>query len=377
MHRREFARTLGATLGSLVLQSRTLDAQPAIPSRVHDLYNRSIVIDALASAQSFNVPWPPPYQPLSEEQLRNARESGITAINLTVNGETFENTMDNIAFWLGEVERRPDVLCVIRKEEDLQAAKQLKRLGLMFGFQGTDVLGADLGRLLAFRRLGVRIIQLTYNTRSLAGDGCLEPGNAGLSTFGKQLVARMDELGIAVDLGHCGMQTCLEAIAASHKPVIISHTGCRAVHDHPRNKTDEVLRALAARQGVVGIYLMPYLGSGDGNGPPTKDLVIRHIDHAVHVCGIDHVGIGSDQSITPIQETPEYRRAVEATTRSRKAAGIGAPEEDRPPYTPELNSPRRLEWIAAELSSRGYPDDGIERIIGGNFQRILQKIWAA
>jgi membrane dipeptidase len=183
----------------------------------------------------------------------------------------------------------------------------------------------------------------------------------------------MNELGIAVDLGHCGMQTSSDAIAVSRKPVLISHTGCRAVYDHPRNKTDAVLKACAERGGVVGIYLMPFVG---GQGAPTTEQVMKHIDYAVRVCGIDHVGIGSDQSITPIRETPEYIRAAEAFARVRQAAGSAAPDEDRPLYTPELNSPRRLELIAAELANRGYGDAVVQKIIGGNFHRVLKGIWA-
>jgi len=375
MTRRTFSGLLGgaaAFVGPVLDASRDLQAQPAVPARVHDLYDRSIVIDCLASPQSFNIPWPPQDQGLLEDQRSNIRNSGISAINLTVNGATFEDTISHIAFWTGEVERDPSLMTIVRNAAGIQAAKQSKRLGLMFGFQGTDVLGADLTRLVQFRRLGVRIMQLTYNTRSLAGDGCLEPGNAGLSSFGRQMVARMDELGIAVDLGHCGMQTCSDAIAQSRKPVLISHTGCRAVYDHPRNKTDAVLKACADRGGVVGIYLMPFVG---GKGAPTAELVMQHIDHAVKICGIDHVGIGSDQSITPIRETPEYLREWQNFSRIRQASGSAAPDEDRPLYTPEFNSPRRLELIAAELAKRSYDDNGIQKIIGGNFQRVLNEIW--
>jgi membrane dipeptidase len=342
---------------------------------VHDLYERSVVIDALANPQSFNVPWPPQYRGLNDEQLASVRASGITAVNVTVNDAgsregDVEDVVSHIAFWMSEVERSPQLLCMIGRGTDIAAAKRSGRLGLMLGFQGTDVLGADLDRLVLFRRLGVRIMQLTYNARSLAGDGCLEPGNAGLSAFGLHMVKRMNELGIAVDLGHCGERTCLDAIAASAKPVLISHTGCRAVFNHPRNKSDEVLRAAAAKRAVVGIYLMPFLGT-----PTTKDLVLKHIEHAVEICGVDHVGIGSDQSITPIRETPEYMQALAAISRARRAAGAAAPGEDDPPYARDLNTPRRLETIAEALSQRGYKDDDLQKIVGGNFHRALLEIW--
>jgi membrane dipeptidase len=365
--RRQFVTALGAS-GFWLAQGA-----PALP------YDRWVLIDALASPQSFNIPWPPQYQGLTEEQRTSIRESGMTAINLTVNAATVEETVGNIAFWMGEVERHPDLLTVVRQAKDIAAAKESHRLGLMFGFQGTDVIEGDINRLTLFRRLGVRIMQLTYNTRSLVGDGCLEPGNAGLSTFGRSVVARMNELGIAVDLGHCGMQTCLDTIAVSKKPVLITHSGCRTIYNHPRNKTDEVLKALAARNGVIGIYLMPFLGGGTdgtGSGAATKELLLRHIDHAVKLCGVDRVGIGSDQSITPIRETPEYLAEWQRFSKVRQSAGAAAPGEDRPLYIAELNTPRRLESIGDALLGRGYKEDDVRKILGGNFQTALQGIWS-
>jgi membrane dipeptidase len=186
------------------------------------------------------------------------------------------------------------------------------------------------------------------------------------------MVSRMNELGIAVDLGHCGTQTCLDAIAVSKKPVLITHTGCRAVFQHPRNKPDEVLRLTAEKGGVVGIFLMPFLGT-----PTTKDLVLKHLEHAIEICGIDHVGIGTDQSIAPIRETPEYMRALEMIGRARKAMGAAAPGEDQPPYCPDFNSPRRLEMIAEELLKRGYKDVDLRKILGANFQATLNTIWGS
>jgi membrane dipeptidase len=150
MTRRTFAGLLG---GAAAFAGRGLDAQPAVPTHVHDLYERSIAIDCLASPQSFNIPWPPQDQGLLDDQRANIHNCGITAINLTVNGATFEETTAHIAFWMGEMERDPSLLTIVRNAADIQAAKQSKRLALMFGFQGTDVLGTDLTKLVHFRRL--------------------------------------------------------------------------------------------------------------------------------------------------------------------------------------------------------------------------------
>lgn len=370
LSRRTVLRGLMASAGTAL--SAMAQSPGSSDAGIERLYQRSIVIDALASPQSHNVGLPPKHQPLSQNQLRNVRASGITAVNVSVDEDTFDDTIKNIAFWMEEQERRPDEFFIVRNARELRTLKETNKLGLMFGFQGSAMLDRDLSRLVVFRRLGVRIIQPTYNTRSLAGDGCMVPADGGLTEFGKAMVARMSELGIALDLSHCGVQTTLDGIRSCPKPVIISHSGCKGVHLHPRNKSDIELRQMADRGGVIGIYLMPYLG---GVGAASKELVVDHIDYALKICGADHVGIGTDQSITPIAETPEYLNEKHRVDAGRLAAGIAAPEEHRPLYVPELNSPRRIEMIALEMHRRGHSEATIEKVIGGNFLRALSEIW--
>ena len=369
INRRQFATTIAA--GSLVLAGRRSPAQTT-PDAMAGVYQRSIVIDALANPGSMNVSWPP-RGPLSATQREAIVGSGITAINVTVSAETFEATTRTIALWQGEADRYPTLLSVVRRHTDIVRAKKDGTLGLMLGFQNTDMLERDLTRLDVFHRLGVRIIQLTYNDRNLVGDGCLEPGNAGLSAFGRQVVERMNALGIAVDLSHCGTQTTADGIAASTRPPLITHSGCREVYRHPRSKEDRELKAMADKGGVVGIYFMPFIGQG--TGAPTVDMLMRQIDHALKVCGTDHVGIGSDLSTAPINETPEYLREAKAFVGVRAARGISAPDESRPLFIPELNHSRRIEGVARGLQQRGHPAATIEKIIGGNFHRAFKDIW--
>ncbi|HEX6164563.1 MAG TPA: membrane dipeptidase [Vicinamibacterales bacterium] len=338
---------------------------------VAGLYSRSVVIDMLANPGTMNVSWPP-RGPLSEKQRDAIRSSGITAINVTVSSD-FEGSVRNIALWQGEADRYPDLLSIVRRHSDIAAAKQNRTLGLMLGFQNTDMIDRDLSRLDMFYRLGIRIIQLTYNDRNYVGDGCLEPANGGLSQFGREVVARMNSLGIAVDLSHCGTQTTADGIAASAKPPLITHSGCREVYRHPRSKEDRELKAMADKGGVLGVYFMPFIGPGPG--APTVEMLMRQIDHAVKICGIDHVGIGSDLSTTPIEETPEYQREAKAFVDSREKRGIAAPDERRPLFIPELNHPRRIEGVVRGLRQRKYSTDAIEKIIGGNFHRVLKEIW--
>jgi membrane dipeptidase len=177
-----------------------------------------------------------------------------------------------------------------------------------------------------------------------------------------------------VDLSHSGERTCLEAARVSRQPISINHTGCRALTDLPRNKTDEQLRRLADKGGVVGIYLMPFLRI---SGQPTAVDVVRHVEHAVRVCGEDHVGVGSDNSITPLELTPEFRRLHASFVRERRRLGISAPgeAEDVFNYVPDFNTPRRMEQIADALAARRHSSARIEKILGQNWLRLFGEVW--
>lgn len=355
------------------------DPVPAGTSVRHDSvrawpgYDDAIVIDFLASPGYFNYPLDPP---LDATMVRNAARSGITAVNLTVSQGDFESTVAKIARWEANIDAHPDVFTRVRSVGQLLAAKEGGRFGIVYGFQDTVPIDRDLDRLEVFANLGVKVIQLTYNVRNLVGDGCLEPGNAGLSTFGRDVVARMDELGVLVDLSHCGQRTTAEGIEASANPVAITHSGCAAVAPHPRSKQDAELRALADRGGVIGIYLMPFLSPG--RTPTTAD-VVAHIEHAVQVCGEDHVGIGSDLSVTPIDGSDEYWRRHREFVAARIARGVAAPAEDPDVLftVPELNSHRRMELIADALDARGHPSGRIEKVLGANFLRLFREVWKA
>jgi membrane dipeptidase len=330
-------------------------------------YHQWMVIDALAG---INVD----HLPIKQQTLQQALDSGVTGINWTVSTPDFEGTVESIAFVEGLVESEASHFLIVREQTDLDRAKESKKIGVILGFQHPQPIESDLKRLATFRRLGVRVMQLTYNNRGLFGDGCLEHDNAGLSKLGRTAVARMNELGIAVDLSHCGQRTTAGAIEASTKPVLITHTGCSAVHPHPRNKDDKELRALAERGGVVGIYFMPYLVASPTS--PTRRHVIEHLDHALQVCGSDHVGIGTDGVLDTFADTAEQRKAFAQDMASRKKLGIAAPEEDRPPFSPDLNTPQRMEIVASELQTKGHTLDVVEKVMGKNFYRVFGEIWS-
>jgi membrane dipeptidase len=343
-------------------------------------YADAIVIDGCGSpgnsASDTDVP-------LAASQVEDVRLSGLTCICITVGGvgssptdAAFARAVADISYWETQIDHHPDVFARVRTAADIAAAKKNRRTGLAYAFQDGVAFEADLSRLEIFHRLGVRMIQPTYNRRNLLGDGCLEPANAGLSLAGVEAIRRMNSLGILVDLSHCGRVTAADAIKASEKPVVFSHTGCAALADHPRNRTDAELRAVADKGGVSGIYFMPYLDVGH---QATAAEVIRHLDHAVQVAGEDHVSIGTDGGVSAEVLDDAFRKHFAEITRARRDAGIAAPGETEDGYlfASDLNTPRRLDTLAGLLADRGYAGARIDKILGGNLRRVFADAWGS
>ncbi|MGC2248534.1 MAG: membrane dipeptidase [Terriglobales bacterium] len=343
------------------------DVRPDAAPSIDSLYTNAIVIDTLCA------PFNDMDSANSPATLAPVKQSGITAINFTISARGFEDTVSNLAMLQDLVDRHSETFLIVRRHSDIARAKRENKIGIMPGFQDTAFLEENVERIGMFRQLGVRIMQLTYNNRSIFGDGCLEPGNAGLSKAGVAAIKKMNEIGVAVDLSHSGYRTTSEGIAQSAKPVLITHSGCGAVYAHPRNKPDAILKALADRGGYFGVYLMPYLVASPT--VPTRQHVLDHLVHAINVCGADHVGIGSDGAIQKTVLTAEQKAAFDKDIARRKQLGIGAPGEDRYPYVPDLNGPDHMLVIAEELAKRGQPAAVIEKVLGANFARVIGEIW--
>jgi membrane dipeptidase len=367
MNRREFSTSLllSVAFGPSVLASETVAGNSRDDaSSIAELYKKSLVIDTLCA----------PYQDKpTPEALVQVRSSGITAINWTVGGPSYDATIQNFAYLQELIDTHGDLFTVVRRHSDIARAKREGKVGILIGTQYATPIEENIERVDLFRRFGVRIMQLTYNKRSIFGDGCLEPENKGLSSAGQMLVRKMNALGIALDLSHSSYRTTSEGIAASAKPVLITHSGCAAVFAHPRSKPDEILKAVADRGGYFGVYLMPYLAASPT--VPTREHVFAHLLHAINVCGADHVGIGSDGSIERIVLTESQKEEFDRDEKRRQALGIAAPGEDRYPYVPDLNGPDHMEILASELAKRGQPSSTIEKVLGANFHRALGDIW--
>ncbi len=376
MNRREFSCIVAGAAASTILPSTVLAQLSAskgsnISESAAELYRRALILDC----NSF-----PPYEegrlPLPQHDLDLVRKSGISVVKATVGGsrDDFAETVKGIAYVLRSIEVHPAYFMQVRVPADMERAKREGKLGIILSFEGSDMLEGKVDRFELFRNLGVRVMQFSYNRKSPFGAGVMEPSAGGLTPLGQEAVKKMNVLGVTIDVSHANTQTTADAIAASSRPVIMSHAGCAAVHQHPRNKTDDQLRAVADKGGVVGIYDLMYLAASPRQ--PTVSDYMAHMEHALKVAGEDHVGVGSDVTIDPFDTSPQGMAKFNELEEKRQKSGIAAPEEDRPPYVVGLNIPRRIEVIADQLIKRGYPTRVAEKVVGANFVRVFSETWA-
>jgi membrane dipeptidase len=368
--RREFARGMG---GSFAVAGALAGFNPLLRADATDataIYRNAFVLDCNTLSSVGQTPAAD-----QKEMIKNIRESGVTVVKCTLGGGkgTFEETVADIGALERLIEAWPNDLMAVRVAADMNRAHEAHKLGFIYSFEAEAMLEGKIERVEMFRNLGVRVMQLTYNHRSPFGVGCLDGDTEGLTDLGRKAVAKMNELGVAVDLSHSNTQTTREGIAASTKPIIFSHTGCRAVYMHPRSKEDRDMKAMADKGGVMGIYMLPFLTASPKQ--PTLEDYMRHMEYALKVCGEDHVGVGSDVPFEKIGA--EDLEAMRQDEEKRKAAGISAPGEDRPPYIPDMNTPRKMEMIADALVERGYSSGAVEKVLGLNFKRVFTEIWTA
>lgn len=331
-----------------------------------------LVIDGLSIA--FNVT---EAAPLETETLAAIRASGITAINMTTPypGDGFVEAVRKISRLQQVVSEYPQDLMIVRTVNDIKACLGTGQMGVIIGFQSTEMLDESLQGIAIFHDLGARIMQMTYNGPGLLGNGCLSKDNGGLTEVGKAAIEQFNAQGVLIDASHANQATTAETIVRSEVPIVISHTGCNTIYRHPRNNEDADLKMLADKGGVAGIYLMPFLDGGTGELTP--EMFFLHLEHALNTCGEDHVGIGSDQGVRPVDDSPEYRAALRQEVEQRIAAGISAPGEsaDRPPFIPAFNQPRRFRRIAEIMAQRGHSPRVIEKVMGDNFYRVMEQAW--
>ncbi|MCM3747215.1 dipeptidase [Paenibacillus pasadenensis] len=296
--------------------------------------------------------------------------SGITAGNRELDLSDVNGIMTS----MGEVQEqfdRVDWLVKALTAADIRAAKTKGLKAGIVTAQDPAGLGKNLDLLEALHGFGLRVLQLTYNNQNAIASGCMELANGGVSNFGMSFIRKLNELGIVVDTSHCGKQTTLDACRLSDKPVIASHTGAEAIYPHRRCKSDEELQAIAATGGVIGVFAMPWFVHEDPQAT-SIDHVLDHIDYMVKLVGADHVGIGTDWPMSDVDWSLVYFK-------EHIAPKLGFAKGDGPStelihgfeqYGLFINFTRGL-------VARGYSNEEVSKIIGGNWLRVFQQVWGS
>lgn len=293
---------------------------------------------------------------------------GVTAVNATVAVlDHFKDTMLKICRWRRMFNQLETVMMPIRQTEDIQAAKEYGKLGVILGLQNTAAIEEDLDLIPVLKGMGIRIMELTCNERNYVADGCFERVDAGLTRFGVEVIRRMNEHGIVIDVSHAGPQSTIEAIQRSDGPVAIMHSNCEALYDYPVNKTDEQIKLLAEKGGVFGCSFWPLLFR-KGMKATLSDYV-DSIDHVVDLVGINFVSVASDFFINRSKkELQKYHGG-----RSKSWWTV---EVDWPIEMPNgLRDPEDCPNITVELVKRGYSERDILKILGGNLMRLFEQVW--
>lgn len=350
-NRRVFLQSAAAVLASSALPA-------AAASQSTGSYDDLLVIDALC----FGKDW-------GDEVFEALRAANYSGIIESLPRKDLQTAIDALVAWRGRIETHSDKLMFALESQDFVRAKESKRTAVMMNFQDSTMLNGDLDNIDALYALGMRSFQLTYNFRNLVGDGCLERTNAGLSDFGLEVVERMNDRGVLIDLSHCGDQTTLDGIAFSKRPVGITHTMCDAIRSHPRAKTDEQIRSCAEKGGVIGMVALGYFVGPDPGGETTIEHYADHIEHAVNVAGIEHIGISTDYPPQGISPWASYDEWYVPRT------GFFKPSYELrwPPWIPALDTPDRYRNLMAVLDRRGWSARDIERLLGLNWLRLLSE----
>jgi membrane dipeptidase len=325
------------------------------PNRsISPLHSEAIVLDAAV----------PLITPRSlPKLLSDLVAGGVDAVMVTVASlEDCRYTIGQLAKWRATLRETELPVRLATTVADVRAAKRDGDIAIGLHFQGGNPIEADIDLIDVYAELGVRVVQLTYNTRNLIGDGCLEETDVGLSKLGRQVVRRLNDLRMAIDISHVGVRTSLEAIEASAAPVIASHANARGVHESPRNLTDDQIKAVAASGGAIGLCAFPsFVGPGD---PPVLDDLLRHADYIAGLVGPEHIGLGMDFAIEDEDDFVYY--------------GYDLRYYPMPPWTWPTGIGRfflDMPNLTDALQRRGYADVEIRGMLGENFLRVFENIW--
>ena len=379
--RREFLRcaSSAAVAAPFVLRGRYrlfAESNEEYPERVVRLIREELVIDMLnqflyrKDKESMLNDWLSKPGAFKRSDFEFFMNSGVNAINFGDGASSLNDAEKLFAKWNSFLLDYPQWLARINSADDFEKVKSQGRYGVIFGLQSSaqfetvDAVNTCYG-------YGQRISQVSYNFRSLVADGAFEPHDSGVSEYGQQVIERMNQVGMAVDLGHASDRTNLDACEMSKAPLILSHGNCRALNqDSPRTSTDEAIRKLAKRGGVMGITCIAFMVKG--TEPVTVEDVVNHFDHVRDLVGIEHVGIGSDAGVES-NDLGAPQTLKEMLAKADPRYRVHGTHE----VVAGLEGQKRVYDLTAAFVRRGYTDEHLRLVLGQNWDRVLGEIWHA
>lgn len=326
-------------------------------SAIHPVYQDSVVFDALNICN-----W-------SEDIFRQWREGGITGVSATCGlWENFPDSIKRVVEWKKWFEQYPDLIVQAHGVADIRQAQRDGRTAVVLSWQNTSGIEDQLDYLRVFRDLGVRIMQLTYNTQNYAGAGYTELRDSGLTGFGREVVDHMGELGIVCDLSHVGNQTTEDVIAYAKVPPCFTHVQPAGMKDIGRNKPDAQIQAIGARGGMIGLSQFgPFMKKGNDS---TIDDYVEALDYVIDLAGEDHVGIGSDASQGHARPSEFLVWCNRDKGYARQLTPWGSDKVVKP-LGPLAERPR----LADAMARAGWSDQRMRKVLGENWLRYLEKVW--
>ena len=330
--------------------------------RAMEIYQKSIVIDCLSVAPTLKHP----------EYLTEIMDAGVTATHFTVYmpHEHLLEALDRIAGWY-EMAGQHDTIIALRVD-DIVRAKEESRFCAIMGTQNARTIGDNIKLLRILHTLGIRIMQLAYDEQNYIGSGGDE-GDCGVTKFGRKVIEEMNRIGILIDVSHCGEKTVMDAIRYSQAPIAITHANPRAKVDHYRCKTDEQIIALAEKGGVIGVTAWSRTAMVKKGTRPHIEDFLDLMEYVIELVGVDHVGFGTDLTPNWDWELDEYREFVERYPGLNTVDGKAIDRKER--TVDGLHHVSKIGNIARGLVARGYSEEDIQKILGGNFLNLLRKVW--
>lgn len=320
----------------------------------HKFHEKNIYIDGLNASYFLNP-----------DVFKNLIAGKVTALNGTIAAwHDYTETMQIIQQLQLIADKMADKILLVKNTDDIQKAKHEHKIGFIMGFQDSNPIGDSLEAIGAYARLGVRVIQLTYNTTNFIGSGCMVE-DKGLTAFGREAIAEMNKQGILIDVSHCGPQTTMEAIDASAGPIAITHANPYALCPHPRNKSNAAIQALAEKGGVIGANAFPYMLPNSQNA--SLEDYINVIDYMIDLVGEDHVALG-----------PDFMEGMPEEVADQVLKDV--PEEARKlmktmPVCKGFENAAKSPEVTAGLFKRGYSEETIKKIIGLNWLNLYERVW--